>query len=129
MPFLTCPTLTRRAFNLALAGAGVSVLRSQEAEMHWALLSDTHIPEDPAGGYRGFRPQETLQRAVPGVLAAKPQGVLICGDVAREFGLRGDYDARNTILKPVAPVLDFTPPGLLSLLQLPSSSLRLCAFA
>lgn len=109
MPILTCPTLTRRAFNLALAGAGVSVLRSQEAEMHWALLSDTHVPGDPAGGYRGFRPQETLQRAVPGVLAAKPQGVLICGDVAREFGLQGDYDAVKTILK---PVLDNLPTAI-----------------
>lgn len=92
--------MTRRAFTGSLAG-GVSLLRAQQAEMHWALLSDTHIPENPEDAYRGFRPVENLKRAVPQVLEAKPQGALICGDAARLRGLPGDYQALKTLIEPV----------------------------
>jgi len=79
----------------------VPLLRAQQAEMHWALLSDTHIPENPEDAYRGFRPAENLKRAVPQVLEAKPQGVLICGDAARLRGTPGDYQALKTLIEPV----------------------------
>ncbi len=92
--------MTRRAFTVSLAG-GVSLLRAQQAEMHWALLSDTHIPENPEDAYRGFRPVENLKRAVPQVLEAKPQGALICGDAARLRGLPGDYQALKTLIEPI----------------------------
>ncbi|MFZ5927516.1 MAG: metallophosphoesterase family protein [Acidobacteriota bacterium] len=101
MPHLGLPSLSRRAFSLSLAGAA-TVLRAQEPEMHWALLSDTHIPENPEDAYRGFRPVENLKKAVPMVLEAKPQGVLICGDAARLKGMPGDYQALKTLIEPLS---------------------------
>ncbi|GIU79607.1 MAG: hypothetical protein KatS3mg005_2845 [Bryobacteraceae bacterium] len=101
MPHLGLPALTRRSFSLSLLGAG-AVLRAEEPEMHWALLSDTHIPEDPEDAYRGFKPVENLKKAVPMVLDAKPQGVLICGDAARLKGTPGDYQALRNLLEPAA---------------------------
>ena len=95
------PSLTRRVFSLSALGAGATLLRSAAPEMHWALLSDTHIPSDAANAYRGFQPVANLKRIVPEIVAAKPQGALICGDVARLEGLAADYQAVRTILKPV----------------------------
>lgn len=101
MPLLQTSALTRRAFTLSLA-AGATLLRSAEPELHWALLSDTHIPEDPEDAYRGFRPARNLREAVPMVLEAKPQGALICGDAARLRGTPGDYLALKSLLAPVS---------------------------
>lgn len=83
-----------------LAG-GAALLRAQEAQMHWALISDTHVPADPAGEYRGFRPHANLRRVVAEVAAAKPQGALICGDVARLQGLPADYEQVKALLEPL----------------------------
>ncbi|MBI1791200.1 MAG: metallophosphoesterase [Acidobacteria bacterium] len=99
MPLLTVPTLTRRAF--ALAPLGVTLLRAAAKPMRWALLSDTHIPADPANEYRGFRPAGNLKKIVPEVLASKPEGALICGDLARLEGLAPDYEALKSLLQPV----------------------------
>jgi 3',5'-cyclic AMP phosphodiesterase CpdA len=100
MPHLGLPRLSRRSFSVSLLGAA-TLLRAEGSEMHWALLSDTHIPENPEDAYRGFRPTENLQKAVPMVLEAKPQGMLICGDAARLKGTPGDYQALKTLLEPV----------------------------
>jgi 3',5'-cyclic-AMP phosphodiesterase len=102
MPYATLPTLSRRAFALSLAGAGVSLLRSAQSEMHWGLLSDLHIPANPADGYRGFKPQDNLKRIVPDILKANPQGALVCGDVARLAGLTADYEAARVLLQPLS---------------------------
>jgi len=102
MPLATIPSLTRRAFSLSLAGAGVSLLRSAETEMHWALISDIHIPTDPTDTYRGFKAYDNLKRIVPDVLKANPQGALVCGDVARLLGLPSDYETVRTLLQPVS---------------------------
>ncbi|MCX6631937.1 MAG: metallophosphoesterase [Candidatus Solibacter sp.] len=102
MPHATLPPLTRRAFSLSLAGAGVSLLRSAQSDMHWALISDTHIPANPAEAYRGFKPQDNLRRIVPDVLKANPQGALVSGDVARLEGLTADYEAARALLQPVS---------------------------
>jgi 3',5'-cyclic AMP phosphodiesterase CpdA len=101
MPLLSLPALSRRAFGLTLAGAGVTVLRAETPSMHWALLSDTHISVDPADTYRGFRPTDNMKKALPGVLAAKPDGALICGDIARLKGLAEDYAAIKTLTEPL----------------------------
>lgn len=101
MPHLGLPGLTRRAFSVSLLGAA-AVLRAEEREMRWALLSDTHIPENPEDAYRGFRPVENLKKAVPMVLEAKPQGALICGDAARLRGTPGDYQALKALLEPLS---------------------------
>ncbi|MCS7044429.1 MAG: metallophosphoesterase [Bryobacteraceae bacterium] len=101
MPLIAPQGLSRRSFSLALA-ASAAVLRANEPEMRWALLSDTHIPENPEDAYRGFRPVENLRKAVPMVLEAKPQGALLCGDAARLLGTPGDYRALQSLLEPVA---------------------------
>ena len=72
MPVTTLPTSSRRGFALSLAGAGASILLAHDGPEHWALLSDTHIPADPANGHRGFRPTDNLAKVVPQVLEAGP---------------------------------------------------------
>src|ERR1019366_895728 len=104
MPYATLPTLSRRAFALSLAGSGVSLLRSAQSEMHWALLSDLHIPANPADTFRGFKPQDNLKRIVPEILKADPLGALVCGDVARLTGLTADYEATRSLLQPLAQI-------------------------
>ena len=81
------------------------MMRSAVPEMHWALLSDTHIPADAANVYRGFQPVANLKRIVPEIVAARPQGALICGDVARLEGHAADYQAVRSILKPVSDAM------------------------
>ncbi len=67
-----------------------------------ALLSDTHVSEDAQNEYRGFFPFKNLQRVVPDVLAARPDAVLINGDVARLTGEKGDYQQAKGLLTPLA---------------------------
>lgn len=106
MPFAHVPPISRRAFSLTLAGAGLSILRAQTPLEHWALLSDTHIPADPANGHRGFRPTDNLAKIIPQVLAANPESALICGDAARLTGEPGDYAVLKQLL---APLMARTP--------------------
>jgi 3',5'-cyclic AMP phosphodiesterase CpdA len=109
MPFATVPHLSRRGFALALAGALAPRVKGAGTEARWALLSDTHIPADAANQYRGFRPVENLKQVVPQVAGWKPEGVMICGDLARLEGLPGDYAALKELL---APVLQQAPVAL-----------------
>ena len=83
--------------------------RAAGESQHWALLSDTHIPADPENTYRGFKPVENLKKVVPEVLAAKPEGALICGDLARLEGLKQDYEMLKSM---VAPVVEKMPLAL-----------------
>ncbi|GAB3165699.1 metallophosphoesterase family protein [Telluribacter humicola] len=71
-------------------------------EVKLALLSDTHIAEDVQNTYRGFFPSKNLQEVVPGVLNARPDAVLINGDVARLTGEKGDYAQVKKLLAPLA---------------------------
>lgn len=109
MAFATVPQLSRRGFGLALAGALATRTQGSPMEARWALLSDTHIPADAANEYRGFRPVENLRKVTPQVSAWKPDGVMICGDLARLEGLPGDYAALKQLL---APVLQQTPSAM-----------------
>jgi 3',5'-cyclic AMP phosphodiesterase CpdA len=100
MPVLTTPAVSRRGF--ALSALGALSLRARNAEeAKWALLADTHIPADPAGAYRGFKPVENLKAMAPQVAGCGAQAAMICGDIARLEGLRGDYDAVAALLEPV----------------------------
>lgn len=112
MPIYWSQNHTRRQFLrlAALGGAGL-VMRSRGAaegskaevrEAKLALLSDTHIPADPAGAYRGFRPVENLQRALPEVRSWSPEAAVICGDAARLEGRVEDYRRLKTMLAPLA---------------------------
>lgn len=106
MPLAHLPTLSRRAFATAFAGAGLTVLRAQAPLEHWALMSDTHIPEDATNEYRGFRPAENLSKLVPQIVAAAPEAAILTGDAARLKGLPGDYVALKKLL---APLMAKTP--------------------
>jgi 3',5'-cyclic-AMP phosphodiesterase len=102
MPSITLPGSTRRSFLLTSLGAVVLAGRpaAAAASTRWALLADTHIGEDPADGHRGFRPQDNLRKVLPGVLGARPDGIVIAGDVARLDGKPGDYRVLSTLLEP-----------------------------
>ncbi|MDH4239285.1 MAG: metallophosphoesterase [Phycisphaerae bacterium] len=74
----------------------------------WALLADTHIPEDVSDNYRGFYPYQNLQKVIAQIISDPPDGIAIAGDLARLEGKLGDYDNVKKLLKPVAektPVL------------------------
>ncbi len=89
--------------GLAVGGCrSVPVAGADRSELHLALLSDTHIPADPADVYRGFRPWSNLERVVPQVIEAKPLAALINGDAARLEGKEGDYVQLKGLLDPLA---------------------------
>jgi len=104
MPLLLPGSISRRTFlAAAAAGAPLLSLKARSAsETHWALLSDTHIPADVDNVYRGFKPHNNLKRIIPEVVDAKPEGALICGDLARLEGLPEDYKNLRSLLEPLS---------------------------
>lgn len=112
MPFLFHQPQRRRDFlKVTLLGGASWVFAGCRSprrnavaipDLHLALLSDTHIPANREDRYRGFSPVENLQQVVPQVLAAAPQGVILCGDAARLEGKAEDYRALRELLQPVA---------------------------
>lgn len=104
----------RRAFLKAAALGGAAVVASRlpvraasgpsARELRLALLSDTHVPGDRQHGHRGMNPWEHLRVAAPQVAAARPEGVVICGDLARLQGRPEDYRELRALLEPVAAV-------------------------
>jgi 3',5'-cyclic AMP phosphodiesterase CpdA len=114
MPVLLDHRVDRRSFlkTAMLGGASVVVAgcrsttpsASARAELRLALLADTHIPGDRINGHRGFNPWENLRAIVPSLVAARPDGVLLCGDAARLEGKLEDYRELQALLEPVAAV-------------------------
>jgi Icc protein len=84
------------------SGCSTGLIKKDEKETHLALLADTHIPEDVENNYRGFYPYQNLQKVVPEIISASPDGVLIAGDLARLTGESGDYANLKKLLRPVA---------------------------
>ncbi|MHC4585692.1 MAG: metallophosphoesterase family protein [Planctomycetota bacterium] len=84
------------------AGCAPGLKRTQYQASRWALLSDTHIPEDVNNNYRGFYPYQNLQTTVPGIISALPDGIAITGDLARLTGQPGDYENLKQLLEPIA---------------------------
>ena len=68
----------------------------------WALLADTHIPEDDNNNYRGFFPYQNLQKVIPDIISTSPDGVVIAGDLARLTGELDDYANLKELLSPIA---------------------------
>jgi 3',5'-cyclic-AMP phosphodiesterase len=107
MPHLSIPPASRRHFlRYAIGGAVFAVTgggaRAADGSVSWALVSDTHVPEDPLNDGRGFKPYDNMKRAMAQVAEAPVEGVLICGDLARTEGLEGDYRSLRTLLEPVS---------------------------
>ena len=106
--------INRRSFmKIGLAAAGsVFVIGAnngfgaEKKTTHWAFVSDTHIPADVNNNYRGFYPYKNLQKIVPDIASARPQGVTITGDLARLTGESGDY---ANLKKLVSPLAEQTP--------------------
>ena len=70
--------------------------------LHLALLSDTHVAGNKLDTNRGFKPWDNLQKAVGEVEAARPEGVILCGDAARTEGKPEDYKEVKSLLGPLA---------------------------
>ena len=93
------PPVSRRAFLITgSAAAGLAVLpRAWAAENSnanvFALLADTHIPEQPDMQAREVNMTSNLRRVISEVCGQKqqPAGVIINGDCAYLKGLRDDY--------------------------------------
>jgi Icc protein len=84
------------------SGCGTGLIKADETQTNLALLADTHIPEDVENNYRGFYPYLNLEKTVPDIIAASPDGVFIAGDLARLTGESGDYANLKKLLSPVA---------------------------
>jgi Icc protein len=67
----------------------------------WAILSDTHTPQDPDNHFRGFYPYKNLQEAVGWLSAAMPDGLVVTGDVSRWSGKKASYDNFKKLLAPI----------------------------
>jgi len=79
------------AAGMTSLGAVELACPSQGDSCRWALLSDTHIPADKTEKYRGYSMIESMDAAVLGVTASKPDGIGITGDIARLSGKSEDY--------------------------------------
>jgi Icc protein len=84
------------------AGCSPGLMKTDEKETRLALLADTHIPEDIENNYRGFYPYRNMEKVVPDIISASPDGVIIAGDLARLTGQPGDYANLKKLLSPVA---------------------------
>jgi Icc protein len=84
------------------SSCSTGLMKKGEQQTHLALLADTHIPEDVENNYRGFYPYQNLQKVVPEIVSASPDGVLIAGDLARLTGQPGDYTNLKKLIEPVA---------------------------
>jgi 3',5'-cyclic AMP phosphodiesterase CpdA len=104
--------IDRRTFLKASFAAGIAIrlTAAEPAPSRWALVSDIHCPEDPNDTYRGFHPQENLKTAAKDVAASDAEICVVCGDLARQTGNPGDYQAVKNLFR---PVLDKMPVGLL----------------
>ena len=90
------------ALATIVTGCSPGLRKSEKRPARWALLADTHIPEDVNNNYRGFYPYQNLQKVVPDIISASPDGVVIAGDLARLTGQLGDYDNLKKLLSPIA---------------------------
>jgi len=90
--------------TLVTIGTGCSsgLKKNEKRPAQWAFLADTHIPEDVNNNYRGFFPYQNLQKVIPDIISASPDGVVIAGDLARLTGQLGDYANLKELLIPIA---------------------------
>jgi Icc protein len=111
MPAIFNQSVTRRSFLKITSTAAAALIVSQTfgeenaesgSEIRLALLSDLHFPADPKNEFRKFFPVENLKTILPQVIATKPAGILINGDLARLTGEVADYDALKSALSGLA---------------------------
>jgi len=83
-------------------GSSLGLNKNEKKATRWAFLADTHIPADTNNNYRGFFPYQNLQKVVPDIISASPDGVAIAGDLARLTGQLGDYANLKKLLNLIA---------------------------
>ena len=86
---------------LTLSGAKVFAGPNSKS-LRLALLSDTHIAANPLDEQRKFLPTENLKTVLPQVMAARPEGIIVNGDLARMSGEQADYEAIKRLFLPVS---------------------------
>ena len=110
MPLHLAPLPRREFLRRSLAASiglfGLPALRSMAAAAdpdRWALLSDTHIAEDPAAIARGVNLAENLRSVIAQVraLPTAPAGLLLNGDCSLDRGIPGDYTTLTNLFQPV----------------------------
>lgn len=113
MPGLFHQPILRREFLKTSVLAGVATVwhgtasparaADAEEEVHFALLSDTHIaPGERVKDPRGFDPGAQLKRVIPDILSKSPRGVILNGDAASREGLVEEYRELKTLLDPLS---------------------------
>jgi len=107
MPYV----IDRRGFLRAALGAGLAMRLHADtaAPSRWALLSDTHCPQDPKDVYRGFYSHANLEKTAAAVANSSAQFCAVSGDLVRLLGLPGDYEAFRNLM---SPVMDKMPVAL-----------------
>ena len=76
--------------------------KTKEESTRWAFLADTHIGEDVENDYGGFYPYKNLAQVIDHISSDLPDGVVICGDLARLDGRLGDYVSLKRLTTPLA---------------------------
>jgi hypothetical protein len=111
MPF-HLPPISRRQFLAGSIATGLAALHgphrlSADESVnpdHWALISDTHIAQDPAAVNRGVNMTNNLRRVIGEMLdlPERPAGVILSGDCALREGNLGDYARLAELLAPIS---------------------------
>jgi 3',5'-cyclic-AMP phosphodiesterase len=107
------PPISRRSFLARAAAAAAMAIggATRAAESHgrpdpefFALLSDTHVPGDPATTVRGVNMTANMSRTVAALvsLERKPAAVLVNGDCAYLKGLPADYANLAGLVQPLS---------------------------
>ena len=65
-------------------------------------MADTHVCADPKVDYRNWVPARRLKRVVRDIVASRPNGMVINGDLAWSDGRIADYRRFMTLLQPLA---------------------------
>ena len=104
MPHIIQKKISRKSFLVksfkiggAIATWGVvyeyTLADNKQNPVHLALLSDTHVKAYQNEQYRGFFPAKNFEVVIEQVSKAKPESMIINGDIARLEGELGDYTA------------------------------------
>jgi 3',5'-cyclic AMP phosphodiesterase CpdA len=98
------PILINRRKFLYAAGAASLLAKTVYAKperQRWALLSDTHISEDPEFTNRGFFPSRNLKTVVGQVAASHWDQQVVNGDLALRLGQAADYRRFMDLTRPL----------------------------
>jgi len=111
MPVQLGCDVSRRTFLKAnLLGAAVFVVGDALAgegggDLRLALLSDIHLPADRLPGSGGYDACRQLIQVTPDILAAKPDGLIVAGDLTRHEGTAADYEVVLELTKPLSDAM------------------------